>query len=86
MDNIIQIEKLLNAKICGEKRLLLDLITNCPGKSENLKPQGLLRVLLFLCFLFRSSPPNLFSKLAVLEFRKISWKTPTEDFCFSCRA
>ena len=58
MDNIIQIER-LRYTICGERTLFHDLINNCPGKSENLKPQGLLRVLLLLCFLFRRSLPKI---------------------------
>ena len=58
------------------------LINNCPGKSENLKPQGSLRVLLFLCFLFRSGPPKLLSKAAILNFLKIPLETPAVDSCF----
>ena len=34
MDNIIQVKKLHNAKISGERRLLHDLLNNCSGKSE----------------------------------------------------
>ena len=89
MYNIIQIERLRYRKICGERRLeikLHDLINNCPGKSENLKPQGSLRALLLFCFLFRRSPQKLFSKVAVLKFREIPRKTHAVDFCFSCRA
>ena len=89
MGNIIQIERLRYAKICGERRLEIkfhDLINSYPGKSENLKPQGSLRALLLHSFLFRSSPRILFLKIAVLKFRKIPWKTPAVDFCFSCRA
>ena len=86
MDNIIQTERLRYEKICEEKRLFHDLINNCPGKSENLKPQVSLCFLLLLCFLFRSSLRKLFSKVAVLKFRKIPWKTPVVDYCLSCRA
>ena len=86
MDNITQIERLRYAKICTERTLFHDLINNCPWKSENLKQQGPLRVLLLLCFLFRSSPPKLFSKVAVLKFRKIPFETPAVDFCFGCTA
>ena len=68
MDNIIQIERLRYAKICGERTLFHDLINNCLGKSENLKLQGSLRVLLLLCFLLRSSPPKLLLCLLSLEF------------------
>ena len=82
MDNIIQIERIHYAKICGERRLFQGLINNCPGKCESLKPQGSLRALLFLCFLFISSPKKLFSKVAVLKFRKIPLETPTVDFLF----
>ena len=71
MDNIIQIERLCYAKICREKICFHDLINNYSGKSENLNPQESLRVLLLLCFLFRSSPPKLFWTVAVLKFRKI---------------
>ena len=85
MDNIIQIERLRYAKICRERRSFHGLINNCSSKSENLKPQGSLRTLLLFCFLFRSSPRNLFSKVAVLKFRKITWKTPAVDYCFSYR-
>ena len=60
MHNIIEIEKLRHARICGERTFFRDLKNNCPGKSENLKPQRSMRVLLLLCFLFRSSPPKLF--------------------------
>ena len=67
IDNIIQIERLRHAKICGERRLFHNLINNCSGKSENLKPQGSLRVLFLLCFLFRSSPSKRLSKVAVLK-------------------
>ena len=82
MDNIIQIGRLCHVKICGERRLFHDLINTCPGKSENLKPPGSLRVLLLLCFLFRSSPPpKLFSKVAVLKFHKAL----LVDLCFSYR-
>ena len=86
MDNIIQIERLRYAKLYGERTLFLESINNCPGKSENMKPQGSLRVLLLLCFPFRSSPQKLFSKAAVLKLRKFSLETPAVDFCFSCRA
>ena len=47
-----------------------NLINNCPGKSKNLKSQQSLCVILLFCFLFRSSPPKLFSKVAVLKFQK----------------
>ena len=67
------------------KKIVSCLINNYPGKSENLKPQWSLRSPL-LCFLFKSSPPKLFSKVAVLKFRRILWKTPAMDFCFRCRA
>ena len=86
MDNIIQIESLYYAKICGKRRLFYDLIYNFPGNSENLKPQGPVRTLLLLCFLFRSSPPKLISIVAVLKFREIPGEKPAMDFCFSCRA
>ena len=90
MKNIVQIERLHYAKIYGERTLFHDLTNNCSGKSENLKPQGSLRVLLILCFLLRSSPPppppKLFSKVAVLKFRKILLEAHGVDFCFSCRA
>ena len=76
MNNIIQIEKLRYVKICGERRLFHNLINNCLVNSENLKPKGSLLDLLLLYFLFRSSPPELFSKVAVLKFRKIPWETP----------
>ena len=56
MDNIIQIERLLYAKICGERRLFHDITNNCPGKCENLKPQRSLCTLHVFCFIFRSSP------------------------------
>ena len=79
MNNVIQIERLRCANICGKRRLFLD------WKCENLKPQGSLCVLLFLYFLFRSSPSKSFSKVVVLIFRKIPWKTPALNFCFSCR-
>ena len=85
MDNIIQVEKIRYAKIYVERTLLHDLINNCPGKSENLKRKGSVRVLLLLCFLFRSSPQKLFSKVAALKFCKI----PLENLrwiCFSCKA
>ena len=39
MDNI-QTERLSYGKICGERRLFHDLINNCPGNRQNLKPQG----------------------------------------------
>ena len=57
MDNIIQIERLRYMKICGERTLFHDLINNCPGKSENMKPQGSLCVLLFFSptIIFESS-------------------------------
>ena len=58
MDIIIQVQKIRYAKICRESTLLHSLINKCPGKSENLKPQGSLRVLLFHSFLFTSSPKN----------------------------
>ena len=86
MDNIIQTERLRYAKICRERRLFHGLINKCSSKSENLKPQGSLRTLSLFCFLFRSSPRNLLSKVAVLKFRKITWKTPAVDCCFSYRA
>ena len=56
MDNIIQIERLRYVNICGERTLFHELINNCLGKSENMKPQGSLRVLPLLCFPFRSIP------------------------------
>ena len=85
MDNIIQIGRLRYAKICGERTLFHDLINNCPRKSEKIKRRGSLRVLLLLWFPFRSSPPKLFSKVAVLKLCKIPLETPAVDFCFSCR-
>ena len=86
MDNIIQSERLRYAKICEERTLFHGLINNCHGKSKNLKLQGSLRVLFLLCFSFRSSPPKLFSKLAVIKFRKLPLETPAVDFYFSCRS
>ena len=70
MDNIVQTERLRFAKISGERRLFHDLINICPGKSKTLKPQGSLRIFLFLCFLFRSNPQKLLSKVPALKFRK----------------
>ena len=81
MNNINHIERLRFVKTGGERTLFHDIIYNCPGKSENLKPQGPLRVLL-LCFLLSSSPPKLFSKVAVLKFGKIPLETLSVDFCF----
>ena len=43
MDNIIQIERLRSAKICGERRVEIkfhDLTNNWPGESGNLKSQA----------------------------------------------
>ena len=43
MDNIIQIESLRSAKICGERRVEIkfhDLTNNWPGESGNLKSQA----------------------------------------------
>ena len=57
-DNIVQIERLFYAKICGERRLFHDFINICPGKSKNLKPQGSLRTLLFL-FSFQKQPSRI---------------------------
>ena len=85
MDNIIQVEKIRYAKIYVERTLLHDLMNNCPGKSENLKPKGSLRVFLLLCFLFRSSPQKLFSKVAALKFCKILLEN-LRWICFSCKA
>ena len=81
MNNINHIERLRFVKTGGERTLFHDIIYNCPGKSENLKPQGPLRVLL-LCFLLSSSLPKLFSKVAVLKFGKIPLETLSVDFCF----
>ena len=67
MDNIIQIERLRHVKIFGGRSLFYDLINSCPGKSENLKPQGSLRVLLLLCFLLRSSPPKLILEVSISQ-------------------
>ena len=69
-DNIVQIERLRYTKIGRDIRLLHDLINIYPGKSKNLKSQGSLCIFLFLCFLFRSSPPKSFPKVAALKFRK----------------
>ena len=41
-----------------------------------MKPQGSLRILFLLCFLFRRSPPKLFSKLVALKFCKILLENP----------
>ena len=57
MYDIIQIEALLREDL-WRKKLFHDLINNCPGNSEDLKPQESLRALFLLCFLFRSSPKN----------------------------
>ena len=54
-------------KICGERRLFHDLW---------------ITALLLLCFLFRNSSQNLFSKVAILKFCKIPWKTPGSGFLF----
>ena len=82
MDNIVQIERLSYAKICGEKRLFYDLINTCPGKRKNLKLQGSLPILLFL-FSFQKQPPRI---ILETKYSKISQKkTPALDFCFSCR-
>ena len=86
MHNIIQIQKFLNAKTCRGRRFFNDLINNCPGKYENLKPQKSLSTFLLYCFLFRSTSQILSSEAAVLRFCKISWKIPAVNFCFSCRA
>ena len=69
-DDIVQIERIRFAKICGERRLFYELINICNGKSKTLKSQGSLRILPFSCFLFRSSPRKFFSRVAVLKFRK----------------
>ena len=82
---LIQIEKLCYAKICGERTLFHDFVNNCPGKIENLRPQGSLCVLL-LYFLFRSSSQKVLLKVAVLKFCKIPLETPVVDFCCSCWA
>ena len=74
MDNMIQTERLRYAKICRERRLFHGLINNCSSKSENLKPQGSLSTLPLFCFLFRSSPRNLFSKVVVQNFAKLRGK------------
>ena len=58
MDNIVQIERLLSAKIHGERRLVHGLINICPGKSKNLKPQGSLHILLLL-FSFQKQSPKI---------------------------
>ena len=86
MDNIIQIERLLYRKICDERTTFNDLINNCLGKSENLKQQGPLCVILLHCFFFQKQHPKLFSKVTVLKFRTFPLELPAVDFCFSCRA
>ena len=63
MDNIIQIERLRYVNIFGERMLFHELINKCPVKSESLKPQGSLRVLLLLCFFSEAVPQNSFWKL-----------------------
>ena len=63
MENITQIKTLHYAKIWEERRLFHDFINNCPGKNENLKPHGSLRVF---------SSTNIFSEAApkiILEIR-----------------
>ena len=59
MDNTIQIKRFHYTKFC-ERTLFHDLINNCLGKSENLKPQGSLHVLLL--FSFQKQPPKIILK------------------------
>ena len=54
MDNTSQIKRRHYAKICEERILLYDLRIKTQKKSGNLKPQGSSRVVLLICFLFRS--------------------------------
>ena len=86
MNNIIQIERFRYVKICGERRLFRDFKNNCPRSSENLKPKEQCAPFSIFVFFSEAAPEKLFSKVAVLKFRKIPWKTPVVDFCFSCRA
>ena len=63
------------------------LINNCPGKSEKLKPQESLCVLLLLFSFQKQTYPLLQKKiLEILKISKIPWETPTVHFCFSWRA
>ena len=64
-----------------------DLINNWPGKSGNLKPQESLQVLLLLlCFLFRSSPPQNDSRKNCSKIWQNAFGKPAVEFCFSNRA
>ena len=74
MDNVIQIEKLRYARMCGEKALFHDLINHYLEKSENLKPEGSPRAL--------KQPLKVFLNVAV---RKIPLETSAVDFCFCYR-
>ena len=72
MDDI-QVEKIRQAKICRESTLLHDLISNCPGKSENLRHCA-------------SSPPQIILETSCSKISQDSIGKPAVDFCFSCRA
>ena len=76
MYNIIQNRRLRYVKIFRERGLFHDLINNCPENSENLEPQGSLRVPILFCFFFRK---------ADLNFHKIPSEPAAVDFCFNCR-
>ena len=68
------------------EKFIVSWPNNCPGKSENLKPQGSLNILPL--WLFSEAGPLWEKKweVAVIKFCKIQWKTPTVYFCFIYRA
>ena len=76
MDNIIQIEMLRYAKICGKKTLFHDLTNSYSGKSENPKPLESLLVFLLLLFSFQKQPPkSILGSSYSKNLAKFHWKT-----------
>ena len=59
-----------------KKKIVSWFNKNFPEKSKNLKQKRAMRVLHLLYFLSGSRFPKLFSKVAVLKFRTVLWKTP----------
>ena len=88
MNNIIQIEREHCEKFCGEKNIISWFNKKLPWKKGKPETTRITARPSPPLFSFQKQPPTkkLFSKVAVLKFRKIPFETPAVGFCFNCRA
>lgn len=77
MDTIMQIERLYQAKTCGERRLFDELRITALEKVKQPETTRVTGHHYPYMFPFQKQPPKIIleSSCSALKFRKISWKT-----------